>query len=77
MSILLQDNLNHSHRAQDIMIQSLVELDGVVAVVAEPYNVSDHLSEDGSVAIYFRWSRRWESTVFSSLERGKRFLAVQ
>ncbi|XP_020297853.1 uncharacterized protein LOC109862267 [Pseudomyrmex gracilis] len=62
------------------MIQQLAEWDGILAVAVEPYNVHDHSSwagsEDGSVAIYFRWGTRDEAAVFSSLERGDRYLVV-
>ncbi|XP_020297386.1 uncharacterized protein LOC109861943 [Pseudomyrmex gracilis] len=79
--LLLQCNVNHSRGAQDLMIQSLAELGGVIAVAAEPYNVPDHPSwlgaEDGSVALYFRYGSGPESSVFSLLERGRGFVAAE
>ncbi|XP_020295456.1 uncharacterized protein LOC109860635 [Pseudomyrmex gracilis] len=63
------------------MVQSLAKLNGCLAVVAEPYNVPDHLSwsgsEDGSVAAYFWWSNNPESSVFSPLGKGRRHVTVK
>ncbi|XP_020298963.1 uncharacterized protein LOC109863171, partial [Pseudomyrmex gracilis] len=77
----LKGNLNHARGAQDLMIQSLAELGGVMAVVAEPYSVPDHPSwfgsEDGSAAIHFRYGSDPESSVFSPLERGRGLVVAQ
>jgi len=51
----LQANINHSARAQDLLMQTLAEWNIGLAVVTEPYLVPDrtnwHESSDGSVAI--------------------------
>ncbi|XP_072934835.1 uncharacterized protein [Epargyreus clarus] len=39
---LLQGNLNHCSRAQDLLLQCLTECSVSLAVVAEPYRVPDH-----------------------------------
>ena len=52
---LLQGNLNHSARAQDLMCQNLAEWSIDMAVVAEPYLVQQKSNgfgdRDGLVAI--------------------------
>jgi len=53
---LLQGNLNHSARAQDLFMQALAKWQIEIAVVAEPYYVPDNrpnwLGDDaGSVTI--------------------------
>ncbi|XP_020297778.1 uncharacterized protein LOC109862204 [Pseudomyrmex gracilis] len=79
MSLLLQDNLNHAREAQDLLVHSLAELGGCLAVAAEPYSVPDHPSwlgsRDGSVALYFRWGHA--SIFFSPLEKGEGFVACK
>lgn len=70
---LLQANLNHSARAQDLFLQTLVEWDINVAVAAEPYYVPDSGSDWigdtlGLVAITHRSTGG--SSTFSVLGRG-------
>lgn len=52
---ILQANINHSARAQDLLIQSIAEWEVKVAVVSEPYVVPDRQDwvgdHDGLVAI--------------------------
>ncbi|XP_020299098.1 uncharacterized protein LOC109863272 [Pseudomyrmex gracilis] len=70
MAFLLQANLNHCRRAQDLMTQSL-------AVAAEPYSVPAHPAwvgdETGTVAIYCVWGH--EIPIFTLAERGPGFVA--
>ncbi|XP_020298461.1 uncharacterized protein LOC109862737 [Pseudomyrmex gracilis] len=79
MSLLLQGNLNHAREAQDLLVHSFAELDGCLAVAAEPHSVPDHPSwlgsKDGSVALHFRWGHA--STFFSFLEKGEGFVACE
>lgn len=53
---ILQVNLNHARRAQDLFCHSLVERGTGLAIVVEPYQVSDRNSnwvgdKNGSVTI--------------------------
>ncbi|XP_076384326.1 uncharacterized protein LOC143262577 [Megalopta genalis] len=76
--LIIQANLNHSARAQDLLVQYLVEWGTGLAVVAEPYRVPDHPhwmgDTSGSAAIY--WVGRQGSPACSVIERGWGFLAV-
>ncbi|XP_053985480.1 uncharacterized protein LOC128879931 [Hylaeus volcanicus] len=75
---IIQVNLNHSTRAQDLLMQTVVEWGAGLAVVAEPYRVPDHAYWMGdlldSAAIV--WSGRPGTPPLALLERGKGFLAV-
>src|SRR5436309_258753 len=77
--LLLQTNLNHSARAQDLFVATLAEWDIDLAVAAEPYQVPAHPNwagdEDGSVAI--TWRHRPDSPPCTVLARGKGIVAVR
>nr|XP_034195328.1 uncharacterized protein LOC117611492 [Osmia lignaria] len=74
---ILQSNLNHSARAQDLLLHHLAEWKVGLAVAAEPYRVPDRHDwfgdEVGSVAVI--------GTAFSPpptlMERGRGYVAVQ
>nr|XP_033337116.1 uncharacterized protein LOC117226650 [Megalopta genalis] len=76
--LIIQANLNHSARAQDLLVQYLAERGAGLAVVAEPYRVPDHPhwmgDSGGSAAIY--WVGRPGSPACSVIERDWGFLAV-
>jgi hypothetical protein len=76
---LLQCNLNHSRRAQDLMPQSSVERKIGLAVVAEPYSIPDTSrgarSLLGLVAIL--WTGIAGNPSCSIIEQGRRFVAVK
>ncbi|XP_054016002.1 uncharacterized protein LOC128896670 [Hylaeus anthracinus] len=61
---VLQANLNHCRRAQDLMVHCLAEWRVDLAVATEPYQVPDQThcfgDEDGLVAM---WYRRRSATV--------------
>ena len=77
--LLLQTNLNHSARAQDLFVATLAEWDIDLAVAAEPYQIPEHPNwagdEDGSVAI--TWRHKPDSPPCSVVARGKGVVAVQ
>ncbi|KAA5776705.1 hypothetical protein F3H09_33045, partial [Pseudomonas aeruginosa] len=76
---VLQGNLNHSARAQDLLFQSMVEGLTHLAVVAEPYRVltgPDWAADlDGRVAI-IRRGCVGAPPEFAVVERGRSFVAV-
>ena len=39
---ILQVDVNHSAKAQDILVQTISEWNTVLAIVSEPYRVPDH-----------------------------------
>ncbi|XP_029054267.2 uncharacterized protein LOC114881605 [Osmia bicornis bicornis] len=73
---IIQGNLNHSTRAQDLLLHHLAEWKIGLAVAAEPYRVPDRHDwfgdDDGSVAVI--------GTAFALpttlIERGRGFVAV-
>ncbi|XP_053989964.1 uncharacterized protein LOC128882396, partial [Hylaeus volcanicus] len=75
---IIQINLNHSARAQDLLMQTLVEWGAGLTVLAEPYRVPDHpyWMGDllGSAAIV--WSGRPGTPPLELLECGRGYLAV-
>ncbi|XP_076396722.1 uncharacterized protein LOC143265925 [Megachile rotundata] len=75
---LLQANLNHSARAQDIFVHTLAEWQVGLAVAAEPYKVSEHphwFGDDvGSVAI--AWTTLPGSSVCEFIISGRGFVTV-
>ena len=77
--LLLQTNLNHAARAQDLFVATLAEWDIDLAVAAEPYQIPDHPNwagdEDGLVAI--TWRNKPDSPPCKIVARGKGIVAVQ
>ncbi|XP_076397819.1 uncharacterized protein LOC143266091 [Megachile rotundata] len=75
---ILQANLNHSARAQDLFVHTLAEWQVGLAVAAEPYKVPEHphwFGDDvGSVAI--AWTTLPGSSVCELITRGRGFVAV-
>ncbi|XP_011263513.1 uncharacterized protein LOC105255745 [Camponotus floridanus] len=76
---LLQANLNHSARAQDLLLQTLAEWNIDLAVAAEPYRVpakSNWIGDaDGSVAIIGKSSA--DAIPLTLLSRGGGFVAAK
>ncbi|XP_053989631.1 uncharacterized protein LOC128882088 [Hylaeus volcanicus] len=72
---IIQVNLNHSARAQDLLMQTLVEWEAGLAVAAEPYRVPNHPNwvgdQLGSATVV-----RPGSPPLSIIECGRGFLAV-
>lgn len=75
---LLQANINHSVRAQDLLLQTLTEWLIDLTVVTEPYNVLDrpnwHGDERGSVAII--GAAVADAPPLDFLEKGEGYVAV-
>ncbi|XP_053990150.1 uncharacterized protein LOC128882548 [Hylaeus volcanicus] len=76
---IIQVNLNHSARAQDLLMQTLVEWEAGLAVVAEPYRVPNHPNwvgdQLGSATVV--WNGRPGSPPLSIIECDRGFLAVR
>lgn len=76
---LLQANLNHSAKAQDLLCQQLAEWSILLAVVAKPYlvhNRADWLGDrDGSVTIMNGGCPR--AFPFFLVERGDGYVAAR
>ncbi|XP_025267607.1 uncharacterized protein LOC105250072 [Camponotus floridanus] len=76
---LLQANLNHSARAQDLLLQTLAEWNIDLAVAAEPYRVpakSNWIGDaDGSVAIIGRGTA--DAIPLTLIGRGGGYVAAQ
>ncbi|XP_076298586.1 uncharacterized protein LOC143217828 [Lasioglossum baleicum] len=70
---VVQTNLNHSRRAQDLFVHGLAERQVGLAVVTEPYSVPDSSpwvgDDGGSVAIWARKGREFPPG--SVVERGR------
>lgn len=80
MARLLQANLNHARRAQDLFLHTMAERDVGLGVVTEPYQVpANHpgcvVDKAGSVAIKWRGTRG--SSMWSTLEREYGLVAVK
>lgn len=76
---LLQANVNHAARAQDLLTQTLAEGDYALAIVAEPYWVpSEHpnwtVSDNGTVAI--TWRRTTNPFPCTPYDKGEAYVAV-
>ncbi|XP_053995672.1 uncharacterized protein LOC128885599 [Hylaeus anthracinus] len=77
---VLQANLNHCRRAQDLMVHCLAECRVGLAVATELYQVLDHPhwfgDEDGLVAV---WCRRHSASVppCTVIERGRGMILVK
>lgn len=75
---LLQANINHSARAQDLLLQSMLEWQIDAVVAAEPYYVSDRPNwagdSDGTVAIIV--PDNISAAPLSVTDRGEGFVAV-
>ncbi|XP_053994667.1 uncharacterized protein LOC128884966 [Hylaeus volcanicus] len=77
---ILQANLNHCRRAQDLMVYCLAEWPVGLAVASEPYRVPDHPhwigDEEGLEAV---WYHRHSATVppCTVVERGRGMVLVK
>jgi len=73
---ILQANLNHAVRAQDLFIQALAERDCGLGIIAEPYRVpANHpwmVSRCGSAVI--TWRRAANSPPCTRVEAGEGFV---
>lgn len=61
LQFLIQANLNHARKSQDLFLHTLVECDCSLGIAAEPHRIPNHLSWAGdtlgSMAITWRWWR--------------------
>lgn len=76
----MQTNLNHARHAQELLYQSMAELEIGLAIIAEPYNIPENDarwmgSTDGSVACMWRFTG--EIIPCSLVERGECYVAVK
>jgi len=74
---VIQANLNHARRAQDLLFQGMVEWGIALAVIAEPYSIPPQWlgDRDGSVALARGPDRGGPPLVL--LERGSGFVAAR
>lgn len=74
---IIQGNLNHSPRAQDLLRQHMIELDANVAIISEPaYDFKNNWlsSKDKKAAIY--WNNALNHTC-KLIYQGRKFVAVR
>lgn len=79
---ILQTNLNHARHAQELLFQSIAELEVGLAIVAEPYQVPQGdrhwlAATDDSVACHWRYAGGDVSAPFSLAEAGVGYVAVK
>lgn len=75
---IIQANINHSASAQDLLLQAIAECGMGLAVVAEPYRISQHNSigdTTGKAAILRAGSN--SSPAIRTVARGKGFVIAK
>ncbi|XP_026825055.1 uncharacterized protein LOC113561845 [Ooceraea biroi] len=76
---LLQTNLNHARRAQDLYVHSLAERGFGLGIAAEPYRVPvdhPHWAADGRGSVAITWCPAAGSPPMTLIESGGGFVAV-
>lgn len=77
---LLQANVNHSARAQDLLIQTLAEGDYALAIVAEPYWVPlehPHWTASGNGTVAITWRRAANPLPCTPYDKGETYVAIR